>query len=96
MQMDTEEPRAVLSLRVHPRAKRDEVVGWREGVLRVRVTAPPVKGQANQAVVKLLAQALGVKRGEVRLVKGEKSRDKLVEVTGLSEDAVHRRLSASG
>jgi len=87
---------AVLRVRVHPRARRDEIVGWREGVLHVRVTAPPLKGKANEAVINLLAQALGVKRSEVRLVSGEKSRDKLVEVKGLSAAALGERLGTQG
>jgi uncharacterized protein (TIGR00251 family) len=71
---------ALLSVRVQPRAGRNEVVGWQGTALRVRVTAAPEAGQANQAVIDLLAGALGVPRSSVELVKGAKSRDKLVRV----------------
>ena len=63
-----------------PRAARDEVVGWETGVLRVRVTAPPVEGQANRAVVAVVARALGVRPSAVTLVTGERGRDKVFEV----------------
>ena len=71
---------ALLPVHVQPRAGRNEVVGWQGTALRVRVTAAPEAGQANQAVIDLLAEALGVPRSAVVLVRGAKSRDKLVRV----------------
>jgi uncharacterized protein YggU (UPF0235/DUF167 family) len=67
-------------------------VGAPAGVLRVRVAAPPVAGAANEALVRLLARTLDVPRGAVRVVHGEASRDKTVEVDGLDEAEVWRRL----
>jgi uncharacterized protein (TIGR00251 family) len=84
----------VVRLRVQPRASRDEIAGWREGALAVRVTAPPVEGEANRAVVELLARALAVPRRTVSVVHGERGRDKLVRIDGLSLEDVERRLSA--
>ncbi len=85
----------VLRLRVQPRASRDEVVGWREpGVLAVRVTAPPVEGEANRAVTAVLARTLGVKASAVSIMRGERGRDKLVRVSGLTVGDVERRLAA--
>ncbi len=86
---------ARLAVRVQPRASRDEVLGWRDGVLRVRVTAPPVEGSANVAVVALVARALGVKPSAVCLVHGHTGRDKLVSVAGLTDDEVRARLRGS-
>lgn len=83
----------LLRVRVQPRASRDEVVGWREGVLSVRVTAPPVEGEANRAVAALLAQALGVRPSAVSVVRGERGRDKLVRVTGLTPEQVATRIA---
>lgn len=82
----------MLRVRVQPRASRDEVLGWREGVLALRVTAPPVEGEANRAVEALLAGALGVRRSAVTVVRGERGRDKLVRVAGLTDDEVRARL----
>ncbi len=70
----------LLEVRVQPRARRDEVVGWQGNTLRVRVTAPPTDGQANQAVIELLADVLGLARSSITLVSGAAGRDKLFRV----------------
>ena len=81
-----------LRLRVQPRASREAILGWREDVLRVAVTAPPVEGEANRAVTRLLARALGVAPSAVRVVQGERSRDKMVQVEGVTGTELHSRL----
>jgi uncharacterized protein (TIGR00251 family) len=68
-----------------PRASRDEIVGMRDGVLRVRVTAPPVDGKANEALRKLIAKRLGVAKGRVRIERGERGRRKLLSIVGLDQ-----------
>jgi uncharacterized protein (TIGR00251 family) len=80
------------SVRVKPRASREGVGGVREGALEVSVSAPPVEGQANEAVLRTLAAALGVPRREVSLVAGDASRQKVVEVRGLEETALRAKL----
>lgn len=84
---------ARLTIRLSPRASRDEVVGMREGMLVVRVTAPPVDGAANEALVRLLAKLLDVARSDVTVVSGKTARTKVVEVAGLDEAEVWRRVS---
>jgi uncharacterized protein (TIGR00251 family) len=79
-------------VRLTPRAARDEITGWEGAVLRVRVTAPPVEGRANQALVKLLAKALSVPKGSVRIAGGERARDKRVAIEGLDAGTVRSRL----
>ena len=86
-------PTARLRVRVQPGAKASQIVGLAEGVLRLRIAAPPVEGKANKAVEELLAAALDVPKSRVRLVRGTSSRDKVVEVDGLSEEEVLKRLS---
>ena len=71
---------AVVSVRVQPRARRDEIVGWQGSTLRVRVTAPPVDGRANDAVIGVLAKAFGVPRTAVGLVSGRTSQNKLFRI----------------
>jgi len=83
----------VLSVRVKPRAARDAILGWRDGALRVRVTAAPREGEANLALTRLLARALGVAPATVAVVHGGRTRDKRVRITGLSEAEVRRRLA---
>ena len=86
----------LLAVRVQPRARRDEVVGWRDGVLRLRVTAAPADGRANRAALALLAEALGVPVSTLELVAGAASRDKRVRVGGLGADQVRARLGGTG
>jgi len=74
----------LLHVRVQPRARRNEVVGWQGGALRVRVTAVPEAGEANHAVGRLLADALGVAPSRVALIRGATSRDKSFRIEGLS------------
>jgi uncharacterized protein (TIGR00251 family) len=83
---------AYLKVRVSPGARRDEVAGWREDTLRVRVRAAPEKGKANEALCALIAAALGVRPGAVVVERGHTSRDKVLVVEGISEDEVTRRL----
>ena len=87
---------ARIRVRLTPRAARDEVAGWQDGVLRVRVTAPPVEGRANAALERLLAGALGLPKTAVRVVSGAQSRDKTVAVEGIAQEEALRRLGEAG
>ena len=82
-----------VSVHVQPRAARSEIVGLHGAALKVRLQAPPVDGAANEALVTLLAERLGVARRSVRVIAGATSRAKTVEVDGTTEDAV-RALAA--
>ena len=77
-------------VRLVPRASRDEITGVLDGVLRVRLHAPPVDGAANDALVAFLADRLDVPRRGVRIVTGATSRTKVIEVEGVSSAAVER------
>lgn len=81
-------------VRVTPRSGRDEVVGWQDGALRVRLRAPPVDGKANEALRRLLAVRLGVALSAVHLVSGETSRTKRMRIEGLAEAEVRARIGA--
>ncbi len=83
-----------ISLRVYPRAARSEVVGFTDGLLQIRVAAPPVKGQANKELIAVLSRALAVSQGSLTIVRGHTSRNKVIAVDGLSQADVSRRLSA--
>lgn len=85
-----------LRVKVRPGARAEGVQGVHAGALKVSVTAPPERGRANEAVVRLLATALGVARGGVEIVAGHASRDKTVRVAGLAADQVLARLEAIG
>jgi uncharacterized protein (TIGR00251 family) len=81
------------AVRVQPRASRSEIDGTHGEALRVRLSAPPVDGAANEALVELLARALGVAKRDVRVVAGSASRSKMIEVEGV-ESARVRALAA--
>jgi uncharacterized protein (TIGR00251 family) len=86
---------ASINLRVTPSASRDAVLGWQGDVLRVQVRAPAQRGKANDALLRLLAAALGVERRRLRIVRGETSRQKVVSVDGLGEAEIRARLGAA-
>ncbi len=85
-----------LTVRVTPRASRDELLGFQGEVLRVRVKAPPVEGRANEALLRLLAKVLGVPRSSLAIVRGQTSREKIVAVDGLEAAEVRRRIESGG
>ena len=93
---EPERPTARLALRIVPRASRDVVVGMRMWALLVRVTAAPVDGAANEAVARVLAKRLGVATRAVRIVGGQASKSKVVEVEGLDLAEVWRRVGYEG
>jgi uncharacterized protein (TIGR00251 family) len=87
------QPIATIKVRVQPRASKNEILGHSGYTLRVRVTAPPEGGRANEAVIALLADALGVAKSRVNIVRGIASREKLVLIESLTQEEIQRRLS---
>ena len=81
-----------LSVKVSPKASRDAVVGWLGETLKVSVTAAPERGKANAAVIELLAQTLSLPRSAVRVARGQTDSRKLLEISGMPEGEILRRL----
>jgi len=91
------EPRRIrIGLRVSPGAARSGVVGRHGHGWKLRVAAPPEGGRANASVVELLAASLDVRRPDIRIVAGAGSRDKVVEISGLTLEEAERRLELAG
>jgi len=88
------DPSVTLRVRLTPRGGRDEVRLLDDGSLAVRVAAPPVEGRANEALRKAVAKALGVAPSRVTLVRGERSREKTLNVEGIDAAGVRARLAA--
>src|SRR2546422_1042268 len=84
-----------LSLRVQPRAARNAIVDWTGDTLNIRLTAPPVEGAANAACLALLADLLSLPQSQLEILRGERSRNKVVQITGLTRDEVRARLGRS-
>lgn len=82
----------LLRVYVQPRAGRNEVVGVHEGSLKVRLTAPPVDGEANKECIKFLAKLLSVPKSHLRIIQGDKSRHKTLLVRGMTPEALQELL----
>lgn len=74
----------VFSVRVQPRASKDEIAGEIGGALKVRLQAPAVEGRANEALIELLAQLLKTPKSAVRILSGDRSRTKRIEIGGVT------------
>jgi uncharacterized protein (TIGR00251 family) len=85
---------SMATLRVHlvPNAKIDKVVGEHGGAIKIKLRAPAVEGKANAALISFLAERLKVPARTIVLMRGQKSRDKVIRIDGLSEKDVRRRL----
>jgi uncharacterized protein (TIGR00251 family) len=79
-----------ITVRVQPRASRSEIVGLHGDALKVRLTAPPVNGAANVALVELLADTIGIPVRAITIVAGASSRTKVVELEGVTDARVSR------
>lgn len=83
---------ATLSVRIQPRASKNEIVTLGGGALKIRLTAPPVDGAANEALIRFLADTFSVSKARVEIVSGHTARDKIVRVEGLTNDEAERLL----
>ncbi len=81
---------AQLKVKVVPGSSRDQIVGWLGDALKIKVTAPPQKGKANEAVIDLLAEALGVSSDDIKVVSGHSSPSKIVAITGMDDKAIKK------
>ena len=90
-----ETPKMWLSVRLTPRASSNAVLRYEGGVLHLRLTAPPVEGAANAACCAYVAALLGLRPSQVMVSHGYKSRDKVLTVSGISEETVWERLTQS-
>ena len=88
-------PAVTLSIRIQPRASKNELVAREGGGLKIRLTAPPVEGAANEALIRFLADALSVPKSQVEIISGHTSRDKIVRIHGTSGADARRLLNNS-
>jgi uncharacterized protein len=80
-------------IQVIPHASRVELVGVQDGVLKIKVTAPPVEGAANEACIKLLAKELGLKKSQMEISSGAKSRKKTVMIKDISKEELQTKIN---
>jgi uncharacterized protein len=84
---------AELRVRVQPRASRSEITGFRDGVLIVRLASPPADGRANEELCRLIARRLRVGRRSVAVVRGARSRDKVLRIAGINAEGLRTAMS---
>jgi len=87
---------AAFPVRVIPRASRNEVEGVTGNALKVRLTAPPVEGAANEALIELLAERLKIRKSQIEIVAGQTSQHKMISIVGLQPSEVEERLFGKG
>ena len=81
-----------ITVRLAPRSSRNQILGRDGDIFRIKVTAPPVDGKANKALIELLAGRLGIAKGRIRVVSGQTSRVKLIRIEGLSFEEIEERI----
>jgi uncharacterized protein (TIGR00251 family) len=88
LEVQEREGAVILPVRVQPRASKDEIAGEMNGALRVRLQAPAVENRANEALVDFLAQLLKTPKSAVRILSGERSRTKRIEIRGVTKQRI--------
>lgn len=83
---------AMLSVRIQPRASKNEIIAMEDGGLKIRLTAPPVDGAANEALVRFLADTFSVTRSQVEIVSGHTAKNKIVRIGGITREDAERVL----
>jgi hypothetical protein len=87
---------AALAIRVTPRASKNEIAEiLSDNTIKIRLTAPPIEGRANQALIEFLAQVLGISKNRIEIVAGETGRDKLVSIIDMDTETLHQKIIAS-
>ena len=81
-----------ITVHVQPNARRNEVLGFEDGALKVKIAAPPVKGKANKELIDFLSRLLGVGKGSITMEKGLASRKKVIAIEGLDRAQILKRL----
>ena len=87
---------ATFSVRIQPRSSKNGATRMEDGSLKIRLTAPPVDGAANEALVTFLSATLSVSKSQVEIVSGHTGRQKIIRISGVSEDDVIRLLNSAG
>ncbi len=91
--LSTQEDRLQLRIKAVPGASSDAIAGLLGDQLKIRISAPPEGGQANQAIIGLLSKRLGISRRQLTMTSGHASRDKIIQIEGLDQAQIRSRLS---
>jgi uncharacterized protein (TIGR00251 family) len=89
---ENQKPKHLLKIKVVPGSSGDQIVGWLGEALKIRVTAPPEKGKANEAVIALVAERLEISTDDIRLASGHSSASKVLAITGMDGEAIKKAI----
>ena len=84
-----------LHIKVIPSSSKDCIAGWLEDTLKVKVKAPPEKGKANKAVVKVLEKNLDLPKGSINIASGTSSSRKVISINGINDELINKKLAAA-
>ncbi|MFA5055011.1 MAG: DUF167 domain-containing protein [Dehalococcoidia bacterium] len=87
--------KTTLTIQVHPNAKRNEVLGFEEGILRLKIAAPPVEGKANKELISFLSKTLGTRKSGITIDRGETSKVKIVTILGIDREQIYQMIEAA-
>ncbi len=87
---------ATFSIKIQPRASKNEIIQMEGGGIKIRLTAPPVDGAANEALVKFLSDRLDIPKSQIEIVSGHTSKNKIVRIEGISQEDSERVLNKTG
>jgi hypothetical protein len=90
------EPPLTFTVQVQPRSSRDEIAGVHDGRLKVRISAPPVEGKANERLIEVIAKAFCVPKSSVEIIKGQHSRVKTIKISGIAKEDYDTLVSKFG
>jgi len=88
-----DEKQAKIVVRVQPNARQDEILGFKDDLLHLKIAAPPVKGKANLKLIKFLSDILGTSKSNLTIEKGITERKKVIGIQGLTQNQVTERLT---
>jgi len=87
--------RTTLTIQVQPKAKRNEVLGFEDGILRLKIAALPIEGKANKELISFLSKTLGTNKSSITIDRGHTSKVKIVTILGLDRDQIYEIIEVS-
>ena len=87
--------RITLTIQIQPRAKRSEVLGFTDGILKLKIAAPPIEGKANKEVISFLSDVLDIPKSNIDLEHGHTSKNKVIAINGLDRESIYERIEAA-
>jgi len=87
--------KTTLTLQVHPNAKRNEVLGFEDGILRLKIAAPPVEGKANKELISFLSKTLAIRKSSITIDRGQTSKVKIVTILDLDRNQIYEMIEAA-